>query len=215
MVHHRPGRIRFRIRLASQRDADFFEDGELPPPPKPVIAPAPTISRFEDMASNLAWARAALHRRLRGDLGWGEAAGMGLYGALLLMLLGRQIPHAPQEGLPLRDAEGVLPVAAAGHGHAVPGDTALAAAEAAGTGAEAAGQAEAAFAGADPMPGLPRGLHGSGGGPLPAFGWATEANPATAFADPAIQRAVAPGEPRPLLASLPQGAPVGPEAATP
>ncbi|TCZ50667.1 hypothetical protein, partial [Roseicella aquatilis] len=107
MVYLRPGRTKLGLRLASRRGRDeaFFAGDEAPPPrrPKPV-RPATVITEAEEAASHAAWLRARLHQRFRGAVSWTEAAGLGLYGALLLLLLGRHQPDGPQEGLPLRDA---------------------------------------------------------------------------------------------------------------
>src|SRR6476620_10964265 len=100
MVHHRPGRPKLRLRLASRRDEAFLDESELPPLRQPRPGPpARVITRREEIASNAVWARARLHQTLRGTLSWTEATGLGMYGAVLL-LLGRHAPDGAVEGLP-------------------------------------------------------------------------------------------------------------------
>ncbi|MEN0076011.1 MAG: hypothetical protein AAGC69_16605, partial [Paracraurococcus sp.] len=161
MVHHRPGRIRFRISLASSlargRDESFLTEDELRPLRRPKPGkPAASITPAEEAASHAAWARARLHQKFRGAVSWTEATGLGLYGALLLMLLGRHVPDGPAEGVTPPEA-GPVPLA----DHA-PIDPAvhLAAAEAPAGAGDAAVIAAVAAGGTGSL-GLPPGLHGA------------------------------------------------------
>ncbi|TDH57913.1 hypothetical protein E2C06_35400, partial [Dankookia rubra] len=138
MVHLRSGRPKLRLRLASRRDEAFLEEGELPPLRQPRPGrPARVITRREEMASNAAWARARLHEKFRGAVTWTEATGLGIYGAVLLMLLGRHAPDGAAEGLPLHDPA-APPLARGGSDPAVQWADAGGGADA---GAEAAGLA--------------------------------------------------------------------------
>ena len=116
MVHLRPGRRSSGSGWLSRRDEALPRRGEPPVPlrqPKPG-PPARVITRREEIASNAAWARARLQEKLRGAVSWTEAAGLGVYGAVLLLLLGQHAPDGAAEGLPLRDPASPVPLARGG-----------------------------------------------------------------------------------------------------
>ena len=184
MVHLRPGRLNFRIRLASRRDEAFLDESELPPLRKPKPGrPARIITRAEEIASNAAWARARLHEKLRGAVGWTEATGIGLYGALLMLLLGRHMPDAPAEGLPLHDGAAPLPMARGGS------DPALQVAGA-GPAADAGAEAPGAAAAGGEASVLARTPHGTG---LPMSAAATPLAPEhMAAAEPVLPTSLSP-----------------------